>query len=210
MRANGVLVRQAQKQAAGFAKNVAEKLAAETHRRRVDDGHHLLDVLRQQRVEQGLVGVLQAAQEDVLVQVAGLTAEGGQPALDLHVEGRDVRRQETVQVERIALVVGESRPLVQQRIVEEFVPAQRGFDGVTGNHCSSARVPQPAGRYRRTGGLYSAVAAPLWSGHRDQRFLDLCHRIIADLIELEMREVRHLVGCHDAIDVAAADGVGQR
>src|SRR5580704_8387889 len=91
---NDVLVRQAQKQPAGFAKNMAEKLAAEAHRRRVDDGHHFLDVLRQQRIKQGLVGVLQSAQEDVLVKVAGQTAEGGQPALHLHVEGRDTRRQQ--------------------------------------------------------------------------------------------------------------------
>jgi len=36
-------------------------------------------------------------------------------------------------------------------------------------------------------GLYNA-AAPAWSGHRDQRFLYLCRRIIADLIEIEMRK----------------------
>ena len=109
--ADGVLVWQAQKQAARLAKDVAEQLAAEPDRRRVDDRHHLFDISRQQRVEQRLVAILQAAQEHVTLQVAGLAAKGVEPAFDLHVERRDVRRQQAVQVEFIALRVGKSRCL---------------------------------------------------------------------------------------------------
>ena len=38
--------------------DVAEFLTGQTHCRRVDDGHHLLDVLRQDAVEQTLVTIL--------------------------------------------------------------------------------------------------------------------------------------------------------
>ena len=61
-----VLVRQAEKQAARLAKDMAEQLAAEADRRRIDDRHHLFDVAGQQRIEQRLVGILQTAQEHVI------------------------------------------------------------------------------------------------------------------------------------------------
>src|SRR6202140_1334648 len=91
--ADVVLVRIAEKQAAGLAKNAAELLTAETDRRRIDDRHHLFDVARQQRVKQCLVGVLQAAQENVFLDIAAELAKGVEPALDLVVERGDVGRQ---------------------------------------------------------------------------------------------------------------------
>ena len=65
-----VLVRDAEKQTARLAKDMAEQLAAEADGRRIDDRHHLFDVAGQQRVEQRLVGILQAAQEHVALDVA--------------------------------------------------------------------------------------------------------------------------------------------
>jgi len=41
---------------------------------------------------------------------------------------------------------------------------------------------------------------PSRSSDREDGFLDLRDGVIADLIELQMWKVRHLVGCHDAID----------
>src|ERR1700686_33607 len=90
--ADVVLVRIAEKQAAGFAKNARELLAAETDRRRIDDRHHLFDVARQKRVEQGLVGILQAAQEDVFLHIAAELAKGVEAAFTLIVEVGNVRR----------------------------------------------------------------------------------------------------------------------
>ena len=72
---------------------LGELLAAETDRRRIDDRHHLFDVARQQRVEQSLVAILQAAQEDVFLDIAAELAEGVEPALDLVVERGDMGRQ---------------------------------------------------------------------------------------------------------------------
>ena len=117
------LVRKAEKQAARLAKDAAEELAAEPDRRRIDDRHHLFDVAGQQRVEQRLVGVLQSAQENVALQIAAEPAKGVEPAFDLVVEFGDMRRQEPVQVEGVALGFGEGRAFVEQRIVQQFVTA---------------------------------------------------------------------------------------
>jgi hypothetical protein len=91
--ADVVLVRIAEKQATGFSKNARELLAAEADRRRIDDRHHLFDVAGQQRVEQSLVAILQAAQEDIFLDIAAELAEGVEPAFDLVVERGDMRRQ---------------------------------------------------------------------------------------------------------------------
>ncbi len=53
-----VLVRIAQEQTAWLAEDMAEALAAEADRRRVDHRHHLFDVPGQQRVKQCFVGIL--------------------------------------------------------------------------------------------------------------------------------------------------------
>ena len=126
--ADQVLVRDAEKQAARLAKDVAEQLAAEADGRRIDDRHHLFDVAGQQRVEQGLVGILQAAQEHVALDIAAEPAKSVEPAHDLVIEFGDVRRQQPVQVERVALVFGEGGAFVEQRIVEQLIAAQRRFD----------------------------------------------------------------------------------
>ncbi len=141
--ADQVLVRDAEKQAARLAKDMAEQLAAETDRRRIDDRHHLFDVAGQHRVEQGLVGILQAAQEHVALDVAAEPAKGVEPAHDLVIELGDVRRQEPVQVERVALVLGEGRALVEDRIVEQLVAAQRRLDVWRRMSCASVPAPKP-------------------------------------------------------------------
>src|ERR1700726_296947 len=46
----------------------------------------------------------------------------------------------------------------------------------------------------------SSVGLDSPPGDREHCFFDLGDGIIADLVELKMRKVGHLVGCHDAID----------
>ena len=128
MRGISVLMRNAKKQSAGLAKDVAEQLTSEADRRRVDDRHHFFDVAGQQRVEQCLVGILQAAQEHVALEIAAQPMKGGEPALDLIIELGDMRRQQPMQIERVALGLGKGGALVEQGIVEKLVAAQRGFD----------------------------------------------------------------------------------
>ena len=123
-----ILVRNAQKQSAGFTENMAKELATEPDRRRVDDRHHLFDVAGQQSIKQCLVGILQTAQKDIALEIAAKPAKGSEAALNLVVELGDMRRQKPVQVEGIALAFVERCPLVEQRVVEKLIAAQRGFD----------------------------------------------------------------------------------
>jgi hypothetical protein len=56
--------------------------------------------------------------------------------LDLPIERRNVGRQQAVQIERVPLGVGEGGALVKERIVQQFVAVQSGFDNsrVLGAH----------------------------------------------------------------------------
>ena len=126
---DAVLQRKAQKQTARLAKDAAELLTAETHSGRIDNRHQLFDVPGQQRVKQGLVGVLCPAKKHVLLQVRAECAKGVEPAVNLQIEVGHVGRQEAVQIELIALGVGERCAFVEERIVQQLVTAERGLDG---------------------------------------------------------------------------------
>ena len=73
-------VQPAQEQPAWVVPVVAELLAALPHGRRIDERQHFGEVVRQQRIEQCLVGVLQPAQEDIAVEVAVEFANRLEPA----------------------------------------------------------------------------------------------------------------------------------
>src|SRR5262249_12959215 len=93
--------------------------------RRVDDRQQLFQVLDQKRVEQGLVGILQFAQDCVAFEVGLEAAKCLEAARYLLVERRDVGGQQAVQVERLALGLGERRALVELRIGQQLVSGQR-------------------------------------------------------------------------------------
>src|SRR2546427_2370954 len=62
---------------------------------------------------------------------------------------------------------------------------------------NSATVPRPSSSWK-------SGNAPLPPGYCEHRFLDLCHGVMLDLLELDMRKVGHLVGRHDDIDDGGA------
>ena len=123
-------MRRPEEQAARLAVDLAEALAAQTHGGRVDDWHHLGEVAGQQGVEQRLVGVLQVAQEAVAAEIVARRAEGGEAAADLVVQARHMRRQEAVEVERVALGGGERHALVQDRVGQQLVARPVGRHSV--------------------------------------------------------------------------------
>ncbi len=116
---------QAEEQAARLAEQPAEVLAAGADRRRVGDRQQLLDVAGQQRVEHRLVGVLQFAEERVALEIGGEAAQHLQPPRHLLVQRGDARRQQAVQFEGVALLLGERGALVEQRIAQELVAGER-------------------------------------------------------------------------------------
>ena len=83
--------------------DVAELLARESHRRRVDDRHHLVGVLGDDAKEEGLVAVVQRGHEDVFLERVVEPAKVAEDAADLFRLAAHVRRQQPFQAERVAL-----------------------------------------------------------------------------------------------------------
>src|SRR6185503_7730025 len=104
----------AQEESARLAEQTAEFLAAQTNGGRIDHGERFAQVVREECIEQHLIAVLQSPQEHVPGEIARLVAKRFQSAADLLVEGRDVWREQTVQLKDIALRFGECRSFVEQ------------------------------------------------------------------------------------------------
>ena len=114
-----VLVRIGDEEAAGTAVDVGELLARLAHGRGVDDRQHLGQMVGQQAIEQGLVGVLDVAQIDVLVHVVAKRHELTIGAFGLLFDGLDVLGQQAFQIEAAALLAGEGAALVEQRGLQQ-------------------------------------------------------------------------------------------
>ena len=125
--------------AAGPPDDVAELLAGAPDRRRVDDRQELLEVLREQPVEQRRVAVLERRHPDVALERVVLAAQVLELELDLLLDGQDAVGQQAAQPEGVALVVGEGEVLGQQPAAEERRPRQ------------GDRSPAGRRRCRRTG-----------------------------------------------------------
>jgi len=93
-------------------------LAGQAHRGGVDDGHHLLQVIGDDPVVQGLVAVLEGGEEDVFFQVVGFAPVIAHDPHHLLRHGVDARRQQPPQAQGVALLAGEGGALVEGRIVE--------------------------------------------------------------------------------------------
>ena len=92
---------------------------------RVYDRQQLFQILDQQRVEQSLVGVLQLPKDGVALEIGLVAAQRLQAARYLLVQRRDIGREQAVKVELLALGLGERCTLVELRIGQQLVSAQR-------------------------------------------------------------------------------------
>ena len=113
--------------------DVAELLAGEADRRRVDDRHHLGQVVEQEPVEQRLVRVLKLAEVDVPLEVGRLSPVRLVGTGHLLLQRLLVRRQQAEQAEGTPFFRRERRPLVEQGAFEQQVPAERHLDDVGGD-----------------------------------------------------------------------------
>ena len=129
----------AQEQPPLVAPIVAEFLATLADRWRVNERQHLGETLRQQRIEQRLVGVLQAAQEQIALELGLECAHPLQGAGDLLVQAADMGRQEAMQRKGRALLFRERRPLVQERIGEERRALELSLDYCRSRHVSPSQ-----------------------------------------------------------------------
>ncbi len=88
-------------------------------------GHHLIDALVHQAEEEGLVAVVKARQKDEFLERRRLGLEVLVHPLELLLDRADGRREQSVQVEFIALAGGERRALVGEGVHEERFALQR-------------------------------------------------------------------------------------
>ncbi|RMP75175.1 hypothetical protein ALQ20_200133 [Pseudomonas syringae pv. atrofaciens] len=111
---DAVALRVGNEQAAMRAVDLGEFLTGLPHRRRVDDRQHLVQVGVEQAEKQGFVVVLDRAQVDMLVQVAGTLFVLAVDPGDLLFDRLYVLRQEPDQIEFDPLLRGEGTAFVQQ------------------------------------------------------------------------------------------------
>ena len=119
-----IAMREAQKQPARLAEQPAERRAAGADRRRVDDRQQLLDVLPEQRIEQRFVGILKIAQEGVALEIGGEFAKRLQAAANLILDIHHRRRQQAVQTESVALLVGKGGAFVEAGVGQQLIAGE--------------------------------------------------------------------------------------
>jgi len=91
-------------------------------RRRVDDRHHLLDVLGHEPVEEDFVAILKIREVNVFLDRVLLAAHRAERTVDLFLEGENPRRQQPAEPEHVALPIGKGSAFVAQRIGEQLRP----------------------------------------------------------------------------------------
>ncbi len=121
-------IRIAQKHSPRPPPDLREALASLAHRRRIHHRQHLLDVARDQRIEQRLVHILQIAHERIARKIIRQRPKRPQPPLHLFVQRAHMRRQQPMQRELIALRLRKRRALVEHRRVQQPQPHQRSLD----------------------------------------------------------------------------------
>ena len=102
----------ADEQSARPLENVAEPLAGEPDRRRVNERLDLVDIVADNAKEQRLVAIMQRVERHVFLEVIRQPAQVGHNARGLLLHREDVGRQQAAQAERVALLFGKCRSLV--------------------------------------------------------------------------------------------------
>src|SRR5262245_24294044 len=103
----------------GAAKDVAEPLAGQTDRGRVDDRHELGQAVEQQGVEERLLVILELAEIDMRLEVGRLVKAGLLRPRDLLLERFLVRRQQALQPKLPALRRGERGLFVEEGALKQ-------------------------------------------------------------------------------------------
>ncbi len=118
---DAVPVRRCQPDPARPPDDVAELLARPPDRRRVDDRQVLLQVRREEAIEQRGVPVLEGRETDVALEVVAFPAEVLVLELQLLLHRQDAVRQEAVEPELGPLVEREREVLGEEPAIEELV-----------------------------------------------------------------------------------------
>eukprot|EP00960_Hanusia_phi_P068548 766873-Hanusia_phi.AAC.3 len=124
--------------AAGALEDVAIPHAGQSHHRRVDDGHQLLQVVDYDTVEESLVGVKQRHEEEVLVQGLADVVELFHNSLLLQPQRLHSWRQQPSQMKPIPLVRAEGVPMVHDGVSKTIIAKLRTLHPPPGGKKKSA------------------------------------------------------------------------
>ncbi|VGP90969.1 hypothetical protein SB00610_04443 [Klebsiella quasipneumoniae subsp. similipneumoniae] len=102
------------KDAAGATVNLGETFAGGAYRRGIDNRHHLFEMVANQAIEKGLVGVLDVTQVNVFVDFCFESLILDPRAFRLLFDGFNHFRQQAKKVETAALFHTEGAALVEQ------------------------------------------------------------------------------------------------
>ena len=119
---DAVLVGIAEEEAARLAPDLGEALAAFANGGRVDDRQQLLDVMRNERIEERLIVVLQVAHIGVFAEGRGAAVENALAALALVLQGSDMRGKQAVKGESVALASVNAVPLLRRGFMRRSRP----------------------------------------------------------------------------------------
>ncbi len=211
----------ADEQAARPLEDVAELLAGETHRRRVDDRQHLVRVVDDDPEEQRLVAVVQRGEVDVLVEGRRLLPEVRQHPAHLLVQRADVRGQQPADAQRVALGVGERGALVERRVAQQRDALRKPLGDA---RARTARFVlehgrSPAARVMRKAGCRARRKPAGLPSDRLRHHLDRAARafrhadaaalavVVVELEALARPELDHRVVRADAVAVVALEAV---
>lgn len=135
------LVVDGDEEAAGAAVDDAKLLAGQPDRGGVDDGHHVLHVLREDPVKETLVTILEPHEVDVLVEILRVALEVDEAELHLLRLGLETGRNKAVEAESLTLCQGESHALDGNKKPILRDPARRTFRGQLGFHLVKTGIP---------------------------------------------------------------------
>ena len=133
---------------------------ARPDRRRVDDRQELLEVLREEPVEEGRVAVLERGHPDVALERVVLVVKVLELELDLLVDGQDAVGKQAAQPERVALLLAEGEVLGEQPAAEERRSRQRDGGWPSGRDVVDTGRGGDASSARIAGGARTLRSAP--------------------------------------------------
>ena len=95
-------------------------LAGLSDRGGIDQGQHLFDVIDDRPVKESLIPIEQGEKKDVTLQRRRFLSQVCHHPIDLLRLGLSMRRQQAAKPEPVSLRFGESRPLIQFRVVQDI------------------------------------------------------------------------------------------
>ena len=116
------------KQSPRLAPYFREALASFAHGGRVNDGQQLFRVVRDQRIEESLVIVLQVAHQCVSCKRVGLVLESPPASFALIFKCPDMRRQQAVKGKGVAFRLGKRGSLIESGMEKQIKARQVGAD----------------------------------------------------------------------------------